>query len=348
MRIKNGATDLVFFLFTDHLGSTNVTSDPNGLMVSLNLYMPWGGSRGGAGTALTDYGFNGQRSMEATIGLYYFNARWFDSSLGRWTQPDSIVPQASQGVQAWNRYEFVNNNPIGNTDTNGHMIDCHEVGCVTPGTTITNAGHTYYNDQANDNGDTSQDTNRGGGRPRPPTTNNTPPITVGGKGLCINWQNIGCSGTYESNSAATFMNAGWWLKVSTTLQDLSFGVSATGAILEIVGAATGPQDYLAARGLYGDFLNPLEGTLSVLSTIAAGVSDSGTGQSTLTFQNNSLNIKVGESSTTSLGTTIAGLFVNSGTGDAIIDGYASGYSHGIFPSFAPGGMNITIPWGGQK
>ena len=82
MRIKNGPTDLVFFLFTDHLGSTNVTSDPNGLMVSLSLYMAWGESRGGAGTTLTDYGFNGQRSMEATIGLYYFNARWYDSSLG--------------------------------------------------------------------------------------------------------------------------------------------------------------------------------------------------------------------------------------------------------------------------
>ena len=66
MRIKNDKTDLVFFLFTDHLGSTNVVSDPNGLMVSLSLYKPWGESRGGAGTALTDYGFKGQRSMEGS------------------------------------------------------------------------------------------------------------------------------------------------------------------------------------------------------------------------------------------------------------------------------------------
>ncbi len=49
MRIKNDQTDLVFLLFTDHLGSTNVTSDPNGLMVSLSLYKLWGESRGGAG-----------------------------------------------------------------------------------------------------------------------------------------------------------------------------------------------------------------------------------------------------------------------------------------------------------
>jgi RHS repeat-associated protein len=123
MRIKNGDTNLVFFLFTDQLGSTNVTSDSNGLMVSLSLYMPWGGSRGGAGTTLTDYGFNGQRSMEGSIGLQYFNACWYDSSLGRWTQPDNIVPQASQGVQAWDRYEFVNNNSINHNDPTGHSYD---------------------------------------------------------------------------------------------------------------------------------------------------------------------------------------------------------------------------------
>jgi hypothetical protein len=94
MRIKNGETNLVFFLFTDHLGSTNVTINPRLLgerpqqaytapavcagAVSLSLYTVWGESRGRAGTLLTDYGFNGQRSMEGTIGLQYFNARWYD------------------------------------------------------------------------------------------------------------------------------------------------------------------------------------------------------------------------------------------------------------------------------
>jgi RHS repeat-associated protein len=124
MRIKNGATNLVFYLYADHLGSTNVVSDPVGQMVSLSLYMPWGRNRGGAGTQLTDYGFTGQRSMEGTIGLYYFNARWYDSSLGRWAQPDSILPLASQGVQAWDRYEFANDNSVNNIDSTGHSIDC--------------------------------------------------------------------------------------------------------------------------------------------------------------------------------------------------------------------------------
>jgi RHS repeat-associated protein len=130
MRIKNGATDLVFFLYADQLGSTNVTSDPNGLMIGLSLYKPWGESRGGAGTTLTDYGFTGQRKMDDSVGLIFYGARFYDPTLGRWAQPDNILPIASQGVMAWDRYEFVNNNSVNNTDSTGHQVDCHEVGCV--------------------------------------------------------------------------------------------------------------------------------------------------------------------------------------------------------------------------
>jgi RHS repeat-associated protein len=69
--------------------------------------------------------------MEGTIGLQYFNARWYDSSLGRWAQPDSILPIASQGVQAWDRYEFTNNNSVNFADSTGHSVDCGlmESGC---------------------------------------------------------------------------------------------------------------------------------------------------------------------------------------------------------------------------
>jgi hypothetical protein len=68
-------------MFADQLGSTNVTSDPSGQMVSLCLYKPWGESRGGAGTSLTDYGFTGQREMDDSVGLYYYGARFYDAYL---------------------------------------------------------------------------------------------------------------------------------------------------------------------------------------------------------------------------------------------------------------------------
>jgi RHS repeat-associated protein len=82
----------------------------------------------------TTFRFTGQRSEEAGIGLYYYGARWYDSSLGRWAQPDSIVPQTVQGIQAWDRFAYVKNNPVRYTDPSGHSVDCGfgEPNCQKP------------------------------------------------------------------------------------------------------------------------------------------------------------------------------------------------------------------------
>jgi len=47
----------------------------------------------------------------------FYNARWYDSQLGRFAQADSIVPG---GVQGYDRYAYVNNNPVNGTDPSGH------------------------------------------------------------------------------------------------------------------------------------------------------------------------------------------------------------------------------------
>jgi hypothetical protein len=52
--------------------------------------------------------------------LYFYGARWYDSYLNRWAQPDSIVPLATQGTQALDRYAYANNNPVKFTDPSGH------------------------------------------------------------------------------------------------------------------------------------------------------------------------------------------------------------------------------------
>ena len=41
----------------------------------------------------------------------------------RFLSPDSIVPTQTQGTQAWDRYAFVNNNPVRYNDPTGHMIE---------------------------------------------------------------------------------------------------------------------------------------------------------------------------------------------------------------------------------
>lgn len=45
------------------------------------------------------------------------NARWYDPSLGRFTQADTIVPD---GVQGLDRYVYVNNSPMNYVDPSGH------------------------------------------------------------------------------------------------------------------------------------------------------------------------------------------------------------------------------------
>jgi RHS repeat-associated protein len=67
----------------------------------------------------------GQR-LEDDIGLYYYGARWSpgkapgtgNPAAGRLIQADTDVPK-SQGVQAWDRYAHVNNNPIRYIDPSG-------------------------------------------------------------------------------------------------------------------------------------------------------------------------------------------------------------------------------------
>jgi RHS repeat-associated protein len=104
------------------LGSSSVTTDANGVKTASALYKAFGETRYTLGNLGTDYHFTGQRN-EAALGIYYFNARWYDGSLGRFLSPDSIVPTGTQGTQAWDRYAFVNNNPVRYTDPTGHFLD---------------------------------------------------------------------------------------------------------------------------------------------------------------------------------------------------------------------------------
>ena len=106
------------FMLSDHLGSTTVVADVNGIRSSEVRYKPWGEDRYSYGTTPTSYRYTGQR-QEASIGLYFYGARWYDPALGRFTSPDTIIP-AQQWVQGNDRYAYTSNNPIRYNDPTGH------------------------------------------------------------------------------------------------------------------------------------------------------------------------------------------------------------------------------------
>ena len=79
------------YLLGDHLGSTAITTNSSGVKSAEIRYYPWGTTRYTSGTTPTTFKFTGQR-LESGIGLYYYGARCYDPSAGRFVQADSVVP----------------------------------------------------------------------------------------------------------------------------------------------------------------------------------------------------------------------------------------------------------------
>jgi len=59
--------------------------------------------------------------LDSTTGLYHFGARYYDPTLGRWTQQDPVAGQLSN-PDSLNPYLYVNDSPVNKTDTSGK--DC--------------------------------------------------------------------------------------------------------------------------------------------------------------------------------------------------------------------------------
>jgi RHS repeat-associated protein len=115
------------WLFGDHLGSTSITADSGGNRSGELRYKGWGENRYSWGTTPTTYQFTGQRN-ESTLGLYFYNSRWFDPALGRFIQADPVVPSLTNS-QALDRYAYVLNNPTNNVDPSGYK-PCNNMDAV--------------------------------------------------------------------------------------------------------------------------------------------------------------------------------------------------------------------------
>ncbi|MBI3852883.1 MAG: hypothetical protein HY298_21725 [Verrucomicrobia bacterium] len=113
--------DPVFYYYhPDHLGSSSVMTDRQGNRVEHYEYSGFGREQYKEPTSAFQVSnrYTGQVLDEDT-GLYYYNARYYDPELGRFIQPDSMVPGAAN-PQNLNRYSYVNNNPLNLTDPSGH------------------------------------------------------------------------------------------------------------------------------------------------------------------------------------------------------------------------------------
>ena len=104
----------IHYYHPDLFGSTTLITDTNGNTIEETSYFPFGAIQQGGNDR---YAFTGQEKDES--GLLYYGARYYDSELHHFTQPDTIIPD-KYNPQTLNGYSYALNNPYRYVDPSGH------------------------------------------------------------------------------------------------------------------------------------------------------------------------------------------------------------------------------------
>jgi len=122
----------VFYYFADALGTTRLVTDSS---TSVNVifsesYQPYGTDNKGTGSET--YKFTGKLYSAAT-GLYYYGARWYDATTGRFISQDPY-PGRLGNPQTLNPYTYVLDNPTNSVDPSGEVSEeCAWTNCCDIG-----------------------------------------------------------------------------------------------------------------------------------------------------------------------------------------------------------------------
>lgn len=122
--MTNG-TGQMYYLHKDHLGSLDVITNDNGIIVEEHSFDAWGRRRNPnnwryeniAQNNLLDRGYTGHEHLDQ-FDLINMNGRLYDPLVARFLSPDKYV-QSPDFTQSYNRYSYVFNNPLKYTDPTG-------------------------------------------------------------------------------------------------------------------------------------------------------------------------------------------------------------------------------------
>ena len=110
---KQKGTEVSYY-HKDHLGSSSLTTDSSGEVVYSTDYNPFGSSLHEEGEE--KYTYN-SKELDST-GLYYYGARYYDASIGRFVSVDPVQGNLFN-TQRLNRYSYTLNNPLKYVDPSG-------------------------------------------------------------------------------------------------------------------------------------------------------------------------------------------------------------------------------------
>lgn len=111
------ASRIVYYYFSDHLGSTSVLTNASGNIQNESDYYPFGGERPVTQNLTNHYKFTG-KERDSESGNDYSSARYYGSSIGGFLSPDATGGHV-EDPQSLNKYSYVGNNPLIRTDPTG-------------------------------------------------------------------------------------------------------------------------------------------------------------------------------------------------------------------------------------
>jgi RHS repeat-associated protein len=113
---------VAYYRHADHLGSSRLATTPTQTMYSSTAYAPDGEPYSQAGA--TDLSFTGQ-DQDTVPGIHDFLFRKYPPVQGRWLSPDpgGLAVADPTNPQSWNRYAYVQNNPMSLVDPLG--LECY-------------------------------------------------------------------------------------------------------------------------------------------------------------------------------------------------------------------------------
>jgi RHS repeat-associated protein len=136
---KTSGGNTFSYLLSDHQGSVASITTNSGAQVVGESFDAFGSRRNpntwsGAPNnsdlttiaGITRQGYTFQTALGLWMGLNHMNGRVEDSVTGRFMSADPRVP-APGNTQDWNRYSYVHNNPLSNTDPTGFIPDPTEL-----------------------------------------------------------------------------------------------------------------------------------------------------------------------------------------------------------------------------